>query len=86
MDQGFFNWLIGTGGVVIGWVLKVIWDSLRDLRNEIKIMDTKMHDDFVRRDDFKDAMKDLKEDMKSGFSKIDNTLGLIFKKLGNKGD
>jgi hypothetical protein len=86
MDQGFFNWLIGTGGVVIGWVLKVIWDSLRDLRNEIKIMDTKMHDDFVRRDDFKDAMKDLKEDMKSGFSKIDNTLGLIFKKLENKGD
>ena len=86
MDQGFFNWLVGTGGVVIGWVLKVIWDSLRDLRNEIKIMDTKMHDDFVRRDDFKDAMKDLKEDMKSGFSKIDNTLGLIFKKLENKGD
>lgn len=86
MDQGFFNWLIGTGGVVIGWVLKVIWDSLRDLRNEIKVMDTKMHDDFVRRDDFKDAMKDLKEDMKSGFSKIDNTLGLIFKKLENKED
>ena len=86
MDQGFFNWLVGTGGVVIGWVLKVIWDSLRDLRNEIKVMDTKMHDDFVRRDDFKDAMKDLKEDMKSGFSKIDNTLGLIFKKLENKED
>jgi hypothetical protein len=86
MDQGFFNWLVGTGGVVIGWVLKVIWDSLRDLRSEIKTMDTKMHEDFVRRDDFKDAMKELKEDMKSGFNKIDNTLGLIFKKLEDKED
>jgi len=86
MDQGFFNWLVGTGGVVIGWVLKVIWDSLRDLRIEIKTMDNKMHEDFVRRDDFKDAMKELKEDMKSGFANVNQTLGLIFKKLENKED
>lgn len=86
MDQGFFNWLVGTGGVVIGWVLKVIWDSLRDLRVEIKTMDNKMHEDFVRRDDFKDAMKELKDDMKSGFANVNQTLGLIFKKLENKED
>ena len=49
-------------------------------------MDTKMHEDFVRRDDFKDAVKEIKDDMKSGFSKMDTTLGLIFKKLENKED
>jgi hypothetical protein len=45
-----------------------------------------MHDDFVRRDDFKDAVKDIKDDMKAGFNKIDSTLGLIFKKLEGKTD
>ena len=49
-------------------------------------MDTKMHEDFVRRDDFKDAVREIKEDMKDGFSKIDSTLGLLFKKLENKED
>jgi len=32
-----------------------------ELRREIKVMDTKMHEDFVRRDDFKDAVKELKK-------------------------
>jgi hypothetical protein len=49
-------------------------------------MDTKMHEDFVRRDDFKEAVYEIKQDMKEGFNKMDNTLGLIFKKLENKSD
>ena len=49
-------------------------------------MDTKMHEDFVRRDDFKDAVTDIKQDMKEGFVKMDRTLGLIFKKLESKED
>jgi hypothetical protein len=56
-------------------------------------MDTKMHEDFVRRDDFKDAMvhvqkdmDELKQDMKDGFRQVNDTLGLIFKKLDHKED
>jgi hypothetical protein len=41
----------------------------------------KMHDDFVRRDDFKEAIADIKCDMHRGFNKVDDTLGLLFKKL-----
>jgi type VI protein secretion system component VasK len=86
VDQSFFNWILGTGGVVIGWVLKVIWDSLRDLRSELKSMDSKMHQDFVRRDDFKDAMAEHKSDMQDGFREIKEMIGLLFKKLENKAD
>jgi len=66
--------------------MKIIWDSIQSLRADVKGLDTKMHDDFVRRDDFKDAVKDIKDDMKEGFNKIDSTLGLIFKKLEGKSD
>ena len=79
--QVAFNWIVGVAGVLGGWTLKVIWDSIQSLRSDVKNLDTKMHDDFVRRDDFKDAVKDIKSDMKEGFNKIDGTLGLISRNL-----
>ena len=86
MDQALFNWVVGVAGILGGWTLKVIWDSLRDLRSELKSMDTKMHDDFVRRDDFKDAMAEHKADMQNGFREVKEMIGLLFKKLENKAD
>lgn len=86
MDQVIFNWIVGALGVLGGWTLKVIWDSLQELRKDVRTLDTKMHEDFVRRDDFKEAVKDIKNDMKEGFGQIDRTLGLIFKKIEGKVD
>lgn len=86
MDQVIFNWAVGLSGALGGWILKVIWDAILELKKDLQRMDTKMHEDFVRRDDFKDAVNGIKTDMKDGFNKIDNTLGLIFKKLENKED
>ena len=83
-EQAVFNWIVGVAGILGGWTLKVIWDSLLELRREIKSMDSKMHEDFVRRDDFKDAVREIKEDMRAGFNNVDNTLRLIFKKLDEK--
>jgi hypothetical protein len=58
-EQVIFNWIMWVSlGALGGWTLKVIWDSLMELRRDIKTMDTKMHDDFVRRDDFKDAVRE----------------------------
>jgi hypothetical protein len=95
MEQTIFNWAIAAAGALGGWFLKVIWDMLREMRAEIhtrdtrlqddlKKLDTKMHEDFVRRDDFKDAVKEIKDDMKAGFANVDSTLRLIFKKLNDK--
>lgn len=83
-EQVIFNWIVGIAGTLGGWTLKVIWDSLMELRRDIKVMDTKMHEDFVRRDDFKDAVREIKEDMRAGFNNVDGTLRLIFKKLDEK--
>jgi hypothetical protein len=95
MEQTIFNWAVAAAGALGGWVLKVIWDMLREMRSEIhardtriqddlKKLDSKMHEDFVRRDDFKDAVKEIKDDMRAGFANVDSTLRLIFKKLDGK--
>lgn len=93
MDQVVFNWAVAFAGFCGGWVLKIIWDAIQDLKKDIRVMDTKMHEDFVRRDDFRETMahihKDMdkiKQDMKEGLNKIDRTLGLLFKKLDDKED
>jgi hypothetical protein len=86
MDQALFNWIVGVAGALVGWTLKVIWDSLRDLRTELKSMDAKMHDDFVRRDDFKDAMAEHKQDMQNGFREVKELIGALFKRMDNKVD
>lgn len=86
MDQMIFNWAVAAAGALGGWILKVIWDAIVELKRDLQKMDTKMHEDFVRRDDFKDAVSEIKQDMKDGFNKMDNTLGLIFKKLEKKED
>jgi hypothetical protein len=80
-SQNVFDWMVGVGGAVVGWMLKLIWEAIRDMRVEIKDLDKQMHDDFVRRDDFKEAIQEIKADMREGFNKVDNTLGLMFKKL-----
>lgn len=86
MNQIVFNWAVAVAGFLGGWALKVIWDSILEVRKDLKTMDTKMHEDFVRRDDFREAVREIKTDMKEGFRSVNDTLGLIFKKLDNKED
>ena len=86
MNQLVFNWAVALAGFLGGWALKVIWDSISEVRKDLKQMDTKMHEDFVRRDDFREAVREIKMDMKEGFRSVNDTLGLIFKKLDGKED
>jgi low affinity Fe/Cu permease len=86
LDQVVFNWAVAVAGFLGGWVLKVIWDAITDLKKDIRAMDIKMHEDFVRRDDFKDAMAEHKQDMQQGFREIKDLIGVLFKKLDGKQD
>jgi hypothetical protein len=86
MDQTLFNWVVGVCGFLGGWVLKVIWDAIKELKTDIRQIERDLPEVYVRKDDFKEAVRDIKQDMREGFNKIDNTLGLIFKKLEHKED
>jgi F0F1-type ATP synthase membrane subunit b/b' len=93
MDQTIINWLFAGFGATLGWVMKVVWDAIKELKADMKQIERDLPEVYVRKDDFKSAMTDVKDvvkevraDMKEGFSKMDNTLGLIFKKLESKED
>jgi len=93
VDQTIINWVFTGAGAAVGWVLKVVWDAVKDLRLDMKQIERDLPEVYVRKDDFKTAMGDIKtdvrelrQDMKEGFSKIDTTLGMLFKRLDSKED
>lgn len=93
MDQQIINWLFAGFGSAVGWILKVIWDALRDLRSDIRVIEKDLPEIYVRKDDFREAvheikieMREMRQDMKISFKHIDDTLGAVFKRLEAKED
>lgn len=93
MTQELINWVFAGFGAALGWILKVIWDALKELRQDVKQIERDLPEVYVRKDDFREAvheirdtMKELRMDMKAGFDKVDTTLGVIFKRLEQKED
>jgi len=36
MEQEIFNWVVAGAGFLIGWVLKTVWGSVKDLQKSDK--------------------------------------------------
>lgn len=85
-SQVFFNIAVAISGALGGWVLKVIWDAIRNLDGDVKQLGREMHNDFVRREDFRESVADVKQDMRAGFARVEEMLGAVFKRLENKAD
>lgn len=52
-------------------MLKVIWDAIRDLKSDVRDLSSTMHNDFVRREDFSDAVKRIEYMCERIFDKLD---------------
>lgn len=82
MEQSFINMLAGAVSVLFGWILKTVWDAVKDLQkaddeliekvNKIEVL---VAGEYVKREDFKADMDRL-------FNKLD----AIDKKLDSKAD
>jgi len=84
--QTLFNILIGFSGVAGGWILKMIWDVISELRRDVKDLNREVNQDFVRREDFREAVGELKADMKEGFKEVKDAIGLLFDRVNDKAD
>lgn len=84
--QAVFNIAVAVSGFLGGWVLKVIWDAIKQLDVDVKSLGREVHNDFVKREDFKESTQDLKNDMRHGFQRMEEMIGAVFKRLENKVD
>lgn len=72
MEQSVFNWLIGGVGAAFGWILKVIWDAVTELRQDMKDLNKEVHEDFVRKEDYRVDIAEIKQMLARIFDKLDN--------------
>lgn len=84
--QILFNILIAVSGGLGGWILKMIWDAVSELRKDMKELNREVNQDFVRREDFREAIVEVKADMKEGFREVKDMISLLFDRVHEKAD
>jgi hypothetical protein len=60
-----------VAGTAMGWMLKVVWDSIRLLQDDMKTLERALHTKYVSKDDYKTDIQDLKEMLKAIFERLD---------------
>lgn len=80
--QVLFNVAVCVAGFFGGWTLNRIYTAIDRLDGDVR----SMPHTYVSKDDWKEAMKDMKEEMRSGFDRMELNLNNVFKKLDKKED
>ena len=73
-----FNIALGAASFLGGWVLNNMTKAIERLDKDVRDMPIT----YVSKDDF----RDMRDEMRHGFDKMDATLGTIFKRLERKED
>jgi hypothetical protein len=71
MDQNLYNIAIAVAGAGIGWFVKVIWDAVRALEQDIRDMERDLHVNYVSKDDYRQDILQIKDMVKQIFDKLD---------------
>ena len=71
MSQDLYNIIVGVCGAAIGWLLKVVWDSVRALQEDMKEIERELHTEYVSKNDYRQDIIEMKEILKQIFDKLD---------------
>jgi len=68
MDSQFlFNIVATLAGTLVGWVLKVLWDAIHDLKEDVKEIER----GYVMKDDYRIDIAEIKGMLARIFDKLD---------------
>jgi hypothetical protein len=69
--QALLNWVYAAACGVGGWWFRVLWDAQQQLRRDLAKLQQSLPDTYVRRDDWKDQLKEIKEMLTRIVDKLD---------------
>jgi len=58
--------------ILIGWFLRIMWDSIKRLQNDMSELERHASETYVRRDDYRDDMAEVKTMLRQIFETINN--------------
>ena len=72
MDQNMLNWVFAAFGAIISWILNAVWGAIKDLKTDMKEINKEIHEDFLRKDDYRVDIADMKQMLNRIFEKLDS--------------
>jgi hypothetical protein len=80
--QIIFNLIAGMVVAIGGWFARQLWDSVKELKNDISGIRLHMSEVYVK----KSEVENFRADMDKRFDRIELLLDKIFEKLDGKAD
>jgi hypothetical protein len=70
--QSLLNIAAGSAIAVGGWFARQLWDSVQKLKEEVHQIEVDLPHNYVRRDEFRDVLKEIRDIQTEIFRKIDD--------------
>ena len=70
-SQDLFNATLGGAMLMAGWIMRTVWTAVRDMQHDMKELERGLPDTYVRRDDYRDDMADVKRLLEIISNKLD---------------
>ena len=68
--------LINLGGAIIlagmGWLARELWGAVKDLRKDLHIIEVALPSYYIRKDEFQEGVKELKDICRQIFERLEN--------------
>jgi type VI protein secretion system component VasK len=69
-SQEVINLIITGAGTIFGWLLKSMWEAVRDLKNDMREIESEVHREYVRKDEFRADLDEIKSILKEIFADL----------------
>lgn len=69
---------------VMGWFVGILWTAQKEMRKDFSELEKELPVAYVRRDEFKDVVKDLKESFKEAIHPVLSKLDRMEEKIGEQ--
>lgn len=70
--QTIINLTAGGAFAVGGWFARQIWDAVSELRRDLHSIEVDLPQNYLRKDEFREGLKEVKDILNEIFRKIDD--------------
>ena len=70
--QYIVDGVIALVGATFGWLFKIVWDAIKELQKDMKETNQTIHEQYVRKDDYRIDMAEIKGMFNRIMDKLDN--------------
>ena len=70
--QILINVIGGSILAIMGWFARQLWEAVKELRADLHRIEVQLPSNYIRRDEFNDGIRELKEMLGKIFDRLDN--------------